>query len=210
MEERHLSSPEHKLERLIFFSDAVFAIAITLLVIDLHAPHLHGAVGADAYWRALSDETPNFAAFAISFLAIGAFWAGHHRGFALARRWSERLTGINLLLLMAVAALPFFTAFLSANAGARLPAMVYCGWLLLAALLNVALQYVVTSPAVVAPGVTRAQIAHLHRRGWGVVIGAAIGLALTSVTAVPAIGLTGLATIGPIQRLLTRRLKVHG
>ncbi len=126
MDEHHLSGPEHKLERLIFFSDAVFAIAITLLVIDLHAPHLHGAADAGAYWQALLDETPRFAGFGISFFVIGAFWAGHHRSFALARTWSDRLTAINLLLLFAIAALPFFTAFVSANAGARMPVMLYC------------------------------------------------------------------------------------
>lgn len=210
MEEHHLSGPEHKLERLIF-SDAVFAIAITLLVIDLHAPHLNGAADTRAYWEALYQETPSFAGFVISFLAIGAFWAGHHRGFALARRWHEGLTGLNLLLLMAIAALPFFTAFLSANSGARLPAVLYCAWLLLAALLNVALQRLVTSPSVVDPSATPAQVSHLTRRGWGVVIGAALGLVLTLVTPVPAFGLLGLATTAPFQRLLTRKLTLpHG
>ncbi|NIJ07366.1 putative membrane protein [Sphingomonas vulcanisoli] len=91
--------PEHELERMIFFSDAVFAIAITLLVIDIHVPHLpHNAPDTD-YWIALINLAPQFSGFFISFFVIGFFWAGHHRTMMVASRYAPSLNMPNMLLL---------------------------------------------------------------------------------------------------------------
>ena len=208
MEEHHLAGPEHKLERLIFFSDAVFAIAITLLVIEIHAPHLPFAATAQDYALALLHELPSFGGFVISFFVIGAFWAAHHRTFALARHWSDRLVAPNLMLLAAIAAMPFFTAFMSGNAGGRLPVMLYCGWLIVAGLLNVRLQRVVTAATVLdlaAAGEARI----VRRRGYSVVLGASLSLLLCAIIPYPSVGLMGLMTIGLWRRWLTRGM-THG
>ena len=91
-------------ERLVFFSDAVFAIAITLLVLDLRAP-----VAADGTLR-LARAIPNVIGFAISFFVIGLQWLSHHRLFATLGREDARLRGVNLLYLASVAFLPFPTS----------------------------------------------------------------------------------------------------
>ena len=207
----HEVGPEHKLERLVFFSDAVFAIAITLLVIEIHPPHLRFMASAGEHGRALAALTPQFLGFVVSFFVIGAFWAGHHRAFALARRWDDRLLGPNLMLLCAVAAMPFFTAYFSANANARLPVATYCLWLILTGLLNRRLMGIVTTAPVLDPGVAEPQARELRVRGLSVTLSAAIALVLALIIPPPfsAIALMALMGIGPLRKLLTRRL-AHG
>src|SRR6185369_250719 len=101
-EEVHAHSPAHPLERLIFFSDAVFAIAITLLIIEVHPPQLGMHASDRQHLIALINLTPSFVAFFISFFVIGAFWAGHHRAFSLARHWSPGLIMPNIFMLAAI------------------------------------------------------------------------------------------------------------
>ncbi len=62
---------EHRLERLAFFSDAVFAIAITILVVDIHVPQLGNNASNMDWVRALLALAPNFGAYALSFVVIG-------------------------------------------------------------------------------------------------------------------------------------------
>lgn len=203
-EGHHLAGPEHRLERLVFFSDAVFAIAITLLVIEIHAPHLPVHATADDYWAALLELSPEFAGFIISFLVIGSFWRGHHRMFAVAQRWRERIALPNLLLLGTIVALPFFTQFFSANPTGRLPAVLYCLWLLLAGLMNLWLQYAVTTAPVVDEGVAPGHLHLLHARGAAVIAGAATGAACTALLPIPSTGLAALATISLWRRVFAR------
>ena len=193
--------PEHGLERLIFFSDAVFAIVITLLVIDIHAPHLRFGSPDRDYWIALVNLAPEFLGFFISFFVIGFFWAGHHRALSLAAHYSQRLLFPNLMLLAAVAAMPFFTAFASANPMMRVPIFCYCAWLVVAAVLNRRLQTLVTSPPVVAEDVATEAILMTRDRGTAVILGAATGM-VTSLFA-PVLGQVMLCTI-PLWRIALR------
>lgn len=167
-------APAHELERLIFFSDAVFAIAITLLVIEIHVPEVHGLHPTDRdFFAALAPMTPTFIGFFVSFFVIGAFWSGHHRAFAMARHWHPRLIWPNLVMLSTVAAMPFFTAFSSDYYGRRVPAALYCGWLLIIALLNIRIQQVATTPPVVGAHVTVMERWLLRRRALAVALAAA-------------------------------------
>jgi uncharacterized membrane protein len=100
------------LERIVFFSDAVFAIAITLLALELHVPEIPIDQVAAQMPQQLAAMTPKFLSFVLSFLIIGSYWVSHHRDFLHIRRYDQRLIWINLLLLMFVAFLPFPTAML--------------------------------------------------------------------------------------------------
>ena len=105
------------LERLIFFSDAVFAIAITLLALEIRLPGTEDVLTDDQLLAQLLNLWPRYLAYVISFLVIGTFWLAHHRRFRYIRRYDRRLLWINLLLLMCIAFIPFPTGVISEHIG---------------------------------------------------------------------------------------------
>lgn len=110
---------EFQLERLILFSDAVFAIAITLLVIEIKIPEFNNAdhnikaVTENDILLKLRHLLPKFIGFLISFLLIGQYWVVHHRMFGYVINFTDRLIWLNILFLLAVALMPFSTGFYS-------------------------------------------------------------------------------------------------
>ncbi|MHC5797386.1 TMEM175 family protein [Lacisediminihabitans sp. FW035] len=132
-------------DRLQFFSDAVFAIAMTLLVIDITVPTIaNGPSVTQAQldpkvWNALGAEFSQFLAYALSFAVIASNWATHHRKFALIRRFDGRLMSLNLLLLFFIAFLPFPTSLIS-EYGSSMPAVIlYAGNVAILSLLQFSL-----------------------------------------------------------------------
>lgn len=105
---------EFQLERLILFSDAVFAIAITLLVIEIKIPEIHEKPVTDnAVLHKLAELIPKFVGFLVSFLLIGQYWIVHHRMFSFVINFTDRLIWLNILFLFAIALMPFSTGFYS-------------------------------------------------------------------------------------------------
>jgi uncharacterized membrane protein len=105
---------EFQLERLILFSDAVFAIAITLLVIEIKIPEFHNEEVTDKkLLEKLGELIPKFIGFLVSFLLIGQYWIVHHRMFGYVINFNSRLIWLNIFFLLAVALMPFSTAFYS-------------------------------------------------------------------------------------------------
>jgi uncharacterized membrane protein len=103
------------LERLIFFSDAVFAIAITLLALEIQLPVDATSLTNRQLFASLMSIWPKYLSFIISFLVIGNFWIAHHRRYRFITRYDTRLLLLNLLVLMSIAFIPFPTAVLSEN-----------------------------------------------------------------------------------------------
>jgi uncharacterized membrane protein len=96
------------IDRLLAFSDGVFAIAVTLLVLDLREPAVqHGLLDA------MLAEWPAFLSYVLSFLIVGIIWALHHRVFQIIRHTDYVFILINVVFLMWVAVVPFPTALLS-------------------------------------------------------------------------------------------------
>jgi uncharacterized membrane protein len=102
-----------ELERTIYFSDAVFAIAITLLVLDLKLPEVSQEQLKSELPGLVLGLGPKFLSFVVTFLVIGFYWLAHHRMFHFIDRYDGRLLWINLLFLMSVAFLPFPTSVFS-------------------------------------------------------------------------------------------------
>lgn len=103
---------ETGLERLVFFSDAVMAIAITLLALEIRLPTLPEGVTDAQLWSALSSIGSSYLGYAISFWVIGLYWVAHHRTFRGVVRYDGTLLLLNLLLLFVIAFIPFPTAVL--------------------------------------------------------------------------------------------------
>ena len=101
-------------ERLVFFSDAVFAIVITLLVLPLTA-EIELPEGGRGLAGAVFERWPTVLTFVVSFLVIGQFWTAHHRTFGLIERQDQTLLWLNLMGLLTVAFLPFPAAILGAR-----------------------------------------------------------------------------------------------
>jgi uncharacterized membrane protein len=93
--------------RLEAFADGVFAIAATLLIIEIHLPE-EGSVG-----EGLLDIWPSYFAYALSFLTIGIMWVNHHVVLAYTREADRPFLFINLFLLMAIAFVPFPTSLVA-------------------------------------------------------------------------------------------------
>jgi uncharacterized membrane protein len=99
-----------EVERLVYFSDAVMAIAMTLLVVDLRLPETLTQTASDADLRAvLADLGPRFLSVALSFMVIAVWWNGHHRLFRTLARSDGRIVLLNFVFLAAIAFLPFPT-----------------------------------------------------------------------------------------------------
>ena len=120
-------------DRVLFFSDAIFAIAITLLVIDIRVPGI-----ADPA-RQLSAAEGNILSFVISFLVIGLFWMGHHSVFRYITVLDRPLIAINLVFLGTVAFLPYPTSLLGGQGSDRVSTIFYAVCISCAGLLELAI-----------------------------------------------------------------------
>jgi uncharacterized membrane protein len=101
-------------ERMTFFSDAVVAIAMTLLVLDLPLPRGHTNAELLHYFAANRDD---YSVFVISFVVIAGHWGAHHRFFRYVARLGGHLSGLNLIWLFTVVITPFATRFLNGGGG---------------------------------------------------------------------------------------------
>jgi uncharacterized membrane protein len=112
-----------KTTRLEAFSDGVFAVAITLLVLEINVP------GGENLWHQLKEEWPSFASFFVSFWVIGIIWVNHHGVLDHLKRANRPVLYLNLLVLMTVVFIPFSTALmadhLKSNADETVAALVY-------------------------------------------------------------------------------------
>ena len=105
---------EFQLERMILFSDAVFAIAITLLVIEIRVPQIpREQVTENTLLDSLARLIPKFVGFFISFIIIGIYWQVHHRMFGYVINYTGKTLWLNLFFLLAVVLMPFSTGFYS-------------------------------------------------------------------------------------------------
>lgn len=136
------SSPENitpktemGLERIVFFSDAVIAIAITLLAIEIRLPDI--AIPRSELVSALIELAPRYLSFLISFFVISVFWLSHHRMFEYVHTYDRGLIWINLIFLLLIASMPFPTAVLGRFPGAFTAVVFYAVVVILLSLVRI-------------------------------------------------------------------------
>src|SRR5919199_6970718 len=104
------SERDPRLERLFALTDGVYAIALTLLAIELVLPAGSERLHGEALLHSILDTWPKMLGFLTSFTLIGLFWHGNHRAFYYIRRFDSRLDHLTLLQLLCIAFIPFPTA----------------------------------------------------------------------------------------------------
>jgi uncharacterized membrane protein len=113
-----------EMERIVYFSDAVFAIAITLLVLEIRVPD---GLSPKELTTALGEMWPRYLSYLISFSVIGGYWSAHHRIFRYVKAYDRRLVSLNLLFLSSVAFLPFPVSLFGEYTGQKVAVEVYAG-----------------------------------------------------------------------------------
>jgi TMEM175 potassium channel family protein len=126
-EASHETTPApYGLDRIVFFSDAVMAIAITLLVLDLKVPEAAGESALNL-GRSVLGLWPKYLGYVVSFWVIALYWVAHHRCFRYIRKYDRRLIYLNFLFLMFIAFMPYPTALLFSNPARTVSVVLYAG-----------------------------------------------------------------------------------
>ncbi|MBB5203147.1 putative membrane protein [Inhella inkyongensis] len=182
--------------RLEAFSDGVFAILITILVLELKAPH-------GANWDALSPLWPKALSYALSFVYLGIYWNNHHHLMHLVQKVSGGMLWANLHLLFWLSLVSFATAWMGENHFAALPTALYGAVLLAAALSYFLLVTVIKHQQ--GPGSVLAQAVGKDWKGKvsPLIYAASIPLSFVS----PALAMTGYVAVALLWLVPDRRIE---
>lgn len=151
------------------FSDAVFAIAITLMILELDVPAVEELESSSSLTQALVDLWPSYVGYLVSFLVIGILWINHHNVFKFFRGVDHWLLTINLVLLLCISFIPFPTALLAehiSNEEERTAALFYSLSFFVTSLVFFALWRYPTryAPWLLEPGAKADVVASITRR----------------------------------------------
>ncbi len=184
------------------FTHGVFAIAVTLLVLDIHVPDAAAIDSGSALISALGDELPHYVAYVFGFLFVGTYWLGTHRIMGWMRGVDHWGLVLGLLFLMVISAVPFVTAVLAEYIGLddgrdQVALVVFGSWQLILSILSIAtFRYAARGGRLLKPTIHEADLrtymrfAYLGPVTWivtiliAIFIGAAVALVLTAVVLV--------------------------
>ena len=149
------------------FSDGVYAIALTLLVLNFKFPHLRGSTETvdRELWRFIRDQGGTFLSYAISVFVIGRYWLAHHRMFRLFRHTDAVLLELNLVALALVAFLPYPTQLLGSYGDTRTATVFYALTVAAVGSMHGALWWHAMRADLIDPEVTDAYRRHSLARG---------------------------------------------
>lgn len=194
-----------ELDRVANFSDAVFAIAATLLVVTIQFPRELSAPNLDAQvWREYREALPQMLAYGLSFFVIARYWLAHHRLFKVILRIDGRFVALNLVMLGFIALLPFPTEVFGENPTSSAALIVYAASITATGLASTAVSwYAGEGNRLIAASTPRDWVVHAQLRGLSIpaVFGLSIPIAFLSVTAAQA----SWALLVPLRFFFKRR-----
>ena len=120
--EVHAGPSPHRIEAL---ADGIFAVAMTLLVLELHVPELGKHASESEVMSALGDLVPKILSYASGFVILGTLWIGHHFQFHYIKRSNRALLWINLSFLLVISSLPFFVALVGTYSNTHIASVLY-------------------------------------------------------------------------------------
>jgi uncharacterized membrane protein len=203
--------PLHRSEAL---TDGIFAVAMTLLVIDLKVPEQSAVHSAAALAGALADLLPKAISWALSFFVLAMFWIGHHRAYAHLRRTDNTLLGLNLLQLAFVSLMPFSSA-LSGEYGTTVlsQAVFSANMAILGVSALCVLRYVHRHPELGSAPMPLARYRGARLRIGGLIVISTVAVALAPILPRPSMGNIAfllMAVVMPASRVLERRGMTSG
>ena len=171
-------------ERLLFFSDAVVAIALTLLALELPVP---SGKTTSAFWDSVQRYDGSYSAFLISFVVIAAAWAQHHHVMRFAERSDARLRSLDLLWLLTIVLNPFATKLLTTESGDTLATHAlrwgfYALLQVLASAAFIAMVRHMVARGLQSPGTPRRIVDEATWQGIGVIVGFGLSIPVFFVT----------------------------
>jgi uncharacterized membrane protein len=151
--------------RIAALVDGIFAVAMTLLVLDLKLPEGLKMSSDAEVWRQLLELTGRFSTYTLSFIVLGTFWIGHHSLFHFVRKVNRGLLWLNLLFLLFITLLPFSTNLLSGHTNLQIPIVVYgINLLLISSVSLLQLGYLAHHAELSHDQLTPSWIANIRRR----------------------------------------------
>jgi TMEM175 potassium channel family protein len=199
-DDRTPESQRRELDRIGAFSDGVFAVAVTLLVLNIEVPDLPDGLTGREFADSLDGLLPLVQAYFIAFAVIGLFWYGHHRAWSRYERSSPRLVVVNLLLLALIGLMPFTTNLLGQYGDQPLATAIYAFNVGLAAIADSWMDRVAIRDEL-APPFTDREAAETRVAGWlrPAIFFLSIPVAWLSVTVAQLMWL-GLFAVQPLAR----------
>jgi uncharacterized membrane protein len=184
------------------YSDAVIAIVVTIMVLEMHAPEQPG-------WGPLLRLWPVLTAYVLSFVYVSIYWVNHHRLFHHATRVTNTLLWSNIALIFSLSLVPFATAYLGEQIFSRQATLVYMGIMLLPSVAYRWLQGTIRRTGNQSPD-AEAYHRRTMRKGAFASLVYAVGIGLAFVSPTAALGCAALVAafwclpVGPLDRLFAR------
>jgi uncharacterized membrane protein len=203
-EQSGVSTDDRGLDRILSLSDGIFAFAITLLVLNLTVPTLNQAATSNDLLSSLGAEYPKYIGYIVSFYVISNYWLAHHRVFRYVEKYDSKLIQLNLIFLLFITVVPFFTELISSYASLQSAEDIFylsqaCGGVLLTYLWR----YASKNFRLIRNDTPKNLIHWVTVRG---LISPAIFIAAIVVALfVPSYSSLTLIAIGPVSRILFKR-----